>query len=107
MNKDKFFEEFEKRFGTYYKFSYDFDDREVIEDNTIVSIVCPIHGEFKGTAKQILHEYGCPVCGLKRMLEEYTLTRYARDHWFWKKSFEDEDRILGNHIREVSAWQYP
>jgi hypothetical protein len=90
MNKENFFENFEKRFGDNYKIVDDFSDVDAIDDKTIISVVCPKHGVFKGTTKQLLRGYGCPTCGVKRMLEDYTLVKYARDHWFWKKSFEDE-----------------
>lgn len=42
---------------------YDYSKTEYINANTKITIICPIHGEFKQNARNHLQGQGCPLCG--------------------------------------------
>lgn len=68
-----------------YKYTYPHLEEEYKSNKSKLTIVCPIHGEFKQTANQHLRGRGCPKCadaknGLKKRLttEEFIKKAQAK-----------------------------
>lgn len=40
---------------------YDYSKVDYVDANTLVSIICPNHGEFKQTPSSHLSGHGCPL----------------------------------------------
>lgn len=66
-----------------YKYTYPYLEEEYKTNKTKITIVCPIHGEFKQTPNQHLRGRGCPKCadaknGLKKRLTTEEFIKKAR-----------------------------
>lgn len=58
MLEEQFIQKCKDKFGD----KYSFEKMKFIDMNTPVILVCPIHGEFSKTPKNILRSKGCPKC---------------------------------------------
>lgn len=69
MTEKQFIEKCNNKFGN----KYSFEKLDFIDTNTPVTLVCPIHGEFTKTPKNILRTMGCPKCSgkVKLTTEEF------------------------------------
>ena len=59
-NKDKFIEKSIKIHGN----KYDYSKTKYIDTKTIITIICPIHGEFEQLPSKHLYGNGCKKCSL-------------------------------------------
>ena len=69
-------EEFIKRSKEVHGDKYDYSKVEYTNCDTLVSIICPIHGEFKQTPYTHINGCGCPACKqshLEREVEQYLI----------------------------------
>lgn len=57
--------------GDHYQYPY--LEQEYINNRSEITIVCPIHGEFKQTMLKHLHRQGCPKCQQSKMEREIEL----------------------------------
>lgn len=55
-------EEFKYNLFKIYGDKYDFSKTEYINARTKVTLICPIHGEFKTIPSYLLKKHGCPNC---------------------------------------------
>jgi hypothetical protein len=69
-------------------YKYDYSKVNYIDSITKISIICPIHGEFKQTPKQHLRGCGCPTCSeskgeksISQILSNYTI-EFKREYIF-------------------------
>lgn len=65
-------EEFIERAKKKHKNKYDYSKVKYVNFNTEVTIICPIHGEFRQTPKNHLNGNGCNLCknGCKKLTNE-------------------------------------
>lgn len=54
--------EFEDKANKIHNFKYDYSKTQYVNANTIVDIICPIHGIFQQTPNVHLDGCGCPRC---------------------------------------------
>jgi protein-arginine kinase activator protein McsA len=62
LTNEAFFKGIEKEHGD----KYDYSKLEYINMSTKVTIICPIHGEFKQRPHNHVEGKGCPKCGFDR-----------------------------------------
>ena len=55
-------EKFIKKARAVHGDKYDYSKVEYVNNNTPITIVCPIHGEFPQRPNNHLHGNGCPKC---------------------------------------------
>lgn len=56
-------EEFIKKAKSIHGSTYDYSKVQYVNAHTPITIICPIHGEFKQTPNEHLSKYGCNKCG--------------------------------------------
>ena len=59
-----------------HKEKYDYSKSNIVRTKDEISIVCPIHGEFKQTIESHLKGSGCPICGKVESAAEHELYEY-------------------------------
>jgi hypothetical protein len=63
--------------------NYDYSKVDYINSSTLVTIICPIHGEFKQIPSNHLRGKGCPYCaGHARLNNEIFIERSNKIHNF-------------------------
>jgi uncharacterized protein YbaR (Trm112 family) len=67
-------EEFVKRARKVHENFYDYSLVDYKNAKAKVTIICPIHGEFKQTASDHLNSCGCPKCAKQKLALSYALT---------------------------------
>ena len=67
-------EEFIKKAKEVHGNKYDYSNTEYVNSKKPVTIICPIHGEFKQTPFNHLSGNGCPECGKEKTIESNYLT---------------------------------
>jgi hypothetical protein len=94
INTDNFIRKFNKRFGKYnYEIGFPTtaemnasnDVSEVksmhipdgFHDDTKIVIVCKEHGPFEMSANKILNGFGCPTCGVRKLVNDYFIALYG------------------------------
>ena len=75
-------EEFRKIHGDRYQ--YPFIDKEYVNNKSKITMICPVHGEFKMTANKHLKGQGCDKCadaanGLRKRLTTEQFIEKARE----------------------------
>lgn len=60
--KRKTLEEFIEKAKKVHGDKYDYSKTIYISDNSNITIICPMHGEFEQKANNHLNKEGCPVC---------------------------------------------
>lgn len=64
-NKRVSFDEFLQRAKKTHKIKYDYSKVDYVDYNTLITIICPVHGEFKQTPYNHINSVnGCPKCGI-------------------------------------------
>lgn len=94
INKNIFIEKFYKRFG---KRNYELglptnhtiitnedaaedsvvDFVDELDENQKVVVICKEHGSFVTTPIKVLRSYGCPICGIKKLVNDYFIALYG------------------------------
>lgn len=59
-----------------HKEKYDYSKSNIVRTKDEITIVCPIHGEFKQTIESHLKGSGCPICGKVESAAEHELYEY-------------------------------
>lgn len=59
-----------KRYGDFY----DYSKTVFVNNNTYMTVICPIHGEFKQLPSNFTR-YGCSKCGMERQIKARTGTK--------------------------------
>lgn len=77
---------------------YNYEKTEYINDNTKISIICPIHGEFFQRASAHLSGQGCPLCGKIKLVLSKT-TKAAN-------SFKDKAKSVHGEKYDYSKFEY-
>lgn len=67
MSKEEFIQKAMDRFGDIY----DYSKVNYINNDTKVTIICPIHGEFEIRPGDFLRQTGCPKCRPKSLRENF------------------------------------
>jgi very-short-patch-repair endonuclease/Zn finger protein HypA/HybF involved in hydrogenase expression len=63
-------EEFVKRANEHYNNKFDYSKAIYVNNNTPLTIICPIHGEFKEKpGKHLIGKFGCPKCRYESLSE--------------------------------------
>ena len=57
-------EEFKEKASKKHNGFYDYSNVEYIDNTTLISITCPIHGAFEQMPANHLYGYGCEPCGI-------------------------------------------
>lgn len=68
--------DFEEYYNGLYKKNYDFSNSIYVNKNSILDVICPLHGSFKMKASYLL--YGgryCPKCSIAHKKERFSLTK--------------------------------
>jgi very-short-patch-repair endonuclease len=55
------------------KYQYPFIDREYINNRSVITIICPIHGLFKQSVMKHLQGQGCPFCNESKLEKEIAI----------------------------------
>lgn len=71
---DKFFDKVREIHGE--KYSYPYIEKELVTTESLLSIICPKHGEFKQVCINHLQGYGCPYCNESRL--EHTICKLLK-----------------------------
>lgn len=81
MSKKLTTEEFIKRANTVHGGKYDYSKVNYVNNHTKVTIICPIHGEFKqNMINHINGKQGCPICGgTKKLTTEEFIKKSKRN----------------------------
>lgn len=77
-------EEFIKKANTVHNNKYDYSKINYKNAHTPITIICPVHGDFKQMPFSHLNGHGCPECGKLTNVSSRTL----RDEQFIKKAKE-------------------
>ena len=75
---------FIKRSKNIHNNKYDYSKSKYINAHTIVTIICPEHGEFEQIAGNHFNGAGCPSC--KMLKVEKIIEKYLKDNQFFFKS---------------------
>lgn len=57
------FSNLENRFNLKHKHKYNYDKVLYVNNNTLITITCPIHGDFEQKPSDHLQGNGCQICG--------------------------------------------
>ena len=69
-------EDFIKKAKTKHGSKYDYSKVKYISAHKKVTIICPIHGQFKQTPKHHANDgYGCKLCGYEKMKSKQRLSQ--------------------------------
>ena len=71
---------------------YDYSKVEYVNTKTPITIICPIHGEFKQTPGDHLKGHGCLRCGLnKKRQRKFNLLEEFEDEYAFRAFLENSD----------------
>lgn len=74
-------EEFMARAKAAHGDRYDYSKAEYVNASTPITIICPIHGEFRQKPYLHIQGYGCPACGgSKRLTREEFIDKASKLH---------------------------
>lgn len=73
-------EDFIKKAKKIHGDKYDYSKVEYVDSRTKVSLICPIHGEFKITPNNHLCGSGCPICSGKNNTNEQMIEKFRKVH---------------------------
>ena len=82
-------EDFIKKSNKIHNEKYDYSKTIYINKRTKVTIICPIHGEFKQLPNNHTNGQGCPICG-KEKCKENNKPNYGGVISLSKQRFNDE-----------------
>jgi very-short-patch-repair endonuclease len=66
--------DFIKKANNVHDDKYDYILAEYINNKTKIKILCPVHGVFKQTPDNHVHNRGCPICGIEINRQHHFLT---------------------------------
>ena len=92
-------EEFIKKAKEIHKDKYDYSKVEYKNTRTKVTIICPIHGEFKQRAGNHLKGQGCPVCCVNKPKLDNTQS----SHRVYIFDFPDKIRYVGLTMKSIEV----
>jgi len=72
--------DFLNRSAKIHSNKYDYSMAKYINSFTYVSIICPIHGEFKQKAYSHIYGCGCPLCGNGTITKEKFILKANKTH---------------------------
>ena len=91
---EKFLNEFKKKASEVHYGFYDYSKSEYNGSLNLITIICPIHGEFQQQVNSHLHGNGCPACGelfnktkniIIRVLDENNIKYTLEQKFKWLK----------------------
>ena len=88
-------EEFIERAKKIHGNKYDYSKVEYINAHTKVTIICPIHGEFKIRPYALLHGQNCPKCSHKS-------TAYSTKEWIEEAKKVHDDKYDYSKVEYVN-----
>lgn len=113
-----FVDESIKKYGN--KFDYSKAEKEFVNSNTPVTIICPIHGEFKMSPRVHLKltKTGCPTCGHDLMVKNKSFStesfiKLAEERFPNKFDYSKviytkaKDKVLLRCIHDLEFWITP
>ena len=71
-------ESFIKESSTRHHNFYDYSKAKYVDSHSPITIICPIHGEFKQSPNAHLQGEGCPKCSLKQNKLEETVEQFLK-----------------------------
>ena len=92
--KEKFLEDFKKKASEVHYGFYDYSKSEYNGSLNLITVICPIHGEFQQQVNSHLHGAGCPMCGelfnktknmIIRVLDENNIKYTLEQRFKWLK----------------------
>lgn len=86
MGKRKTTEQFISEAIKVHGDKYDYSKVEYVNNHTLVTVICPMHGEFKQAPLDHLHNHGCPKCPRKSKMGVCDIHKVANTtcHNVWK-----------------------
>lgn len=48
-----------------------------LDDSDKVVVICKEHGYFDMLPKDVLNSYGCPICGIRKLIDDYFIALYG------------------------------
>ena len=71
---------------------YDYSKVEYVNTKTPITIICPIHGEFKQTPRDHLKDHGCPRCGWNNKRQrKFNLLEEFENEYAFRAFLENSD----------------
>lgn len=92
LSKTKTFEDFVNKAQRVHRDFYEYPTQEYSNRKTVVTIVCPYHGEFKKKAQKHLAGQGCFECRIEKLVAEgrlpggYSLDLFLENPQIGKKA---------------------
>lgn len=86
-------EEFASKANKIHSFKYEYNKTKYVNSHTIVTITCPLHGDFEQKAYHHLNGSGCPVC--KSSLGENKITFFLKQN---KIDYIAQYKILNEYL---------
>lgn len=96
--KEKFLELAKNKHGN----KYDYSQMNYIDYVTNITIICPIHGEFKQLPRNHINGTGCPKCGREQANKKETLTREQFIEKASKVHFNKYDYSKVNYVNNTT-----
>ena len=88
-----------KQFIKIHKDKYNYDNVRYVNNNTLVSIICPEHGEFWQTPHSHLSGQGCPKCAIDKNSSKY---RKSLDEFIKEAKEIYGDKYLYDKVKYVN-----
>ena len=88
-----------KQFIKIHKDKYNYDNVRYVNNNTLVSIICPEHGEFWQTPHSHLSGQGCPKCAIDKNSRKY---RKSLDEFIKEAKEIYGDKYLYDKVKYVN-----
>jgi len=103
-SKKEFYEKCKIVHNNYYEYTYDFTKVE-----NLITVICPIHGEYK--TKGSIHLYGskCPYCAGKKTKKEEVIKKIEENSFHLLEDFKKISDIVSvqcknGHITKRRVW---
>lgn len=71
-------EQFKEEATKVHHGKYKYTPSKYVNTNTLIDILCPIHGIFKQTPKNHLNGHGCPYCAGKKKTTEMLISEFQK-----------------------------
>lgn len=104
LSNEEFIEKARKVHGE----KYDYSKVKYTGRRKLLTIICPIHGEFKQIANNHLQGEGCPICGRNKTIESSTMpfqefVKKAKEKYGDRYSYNDEKNYTKTKPRKPTA----
>lgn len=96
-------EKFTEKAKEIHKNKYDYSKVVYQKKDIAVTIVCPIHGEFKQTPGDHLDGHGCQKCAISISKGEEEIVDYLKNNLNIKNVIQREHKLL-NGKQEIDIW---